>query len=103
MVVAPQPVSWLPDEFKAAAESLAAPCDSFISELRSNCESELGRYGLVDLGQVMEPETEQTDAFRQGVKRRQQGLSRAREGLLIRHVRREALRPRNDGEIAELD
>jgi len=37
-------------EFKAAAESHAAPYDNFISQLTSDCESELGRDLSVDLG-----------------------------------------------------
>src|SRR5689334_9048072 len=67
-------------------KSPAAPCDSFISELRSNCESELGGDRGVDFGQVMEAETEQANALWKRMKSRQEGLASGHKCGVIRDV-----------------
>jgi hypothetical protein len=64
MAVALLPIYEASLEFKAAAESRAAPYDNFISQLTLDCESKLSRYVIVNLGQIVKTEPQQSNTFR---------------------------------------
>src|SRR6478672_13527765 len=81
----------------------AALCEGFISELRSNSESELEWTADRLFAEIMEPEAEQSDALGKRMKRRQQCLPGGNECRQVGDRRRKALRARDQGEVAIFD